>query len=82
MAKVYICGNAKMADECSDACIELLARYGAMFVISAIQRLSCMRFDDSLQLDVWGHANPLNAVTNATRSRALNELQLDWIANF
>jgi len=82
MAKVYICGNAKMADECSDVCIELLAKYGEMSVMSATQWLWSMRFDNRWQFDVWGQAKPINAVTNATKGRSLRESQVDWIANF
>jgi len=83
MAKLNICGNTKMADECSDACIELLAKYDEMSLISASQWLTSMRFDDRWQFDVWGQAIPITAVTNKIKSRrVLRESQVDWIANF
>jgi len=71
-----------MADECSDACIELLAKYDEMPMISVFQWLSSMRFDDRCQFDVWGQATPIKAVANTTKSRALRESQVGWIANF
>jgi len=81
--KVYICGNAEMADDCSDTCIDILKKYGQMSILSATQLLSSMRISNRWELDVWGQAKPHVAVKILQRPRlAVNKSQRNWISNF
>ena len=50
----YVCGDARMANECHEACVQLLRVHGDMSRVAAVQNLTKMRVDGRWQTDVWG----------------------------
>eukprot|EP00551_Chaetoceros_affinis_P008357 CAMPEP_0203670684 /NCGR_PEP_ID=MMETSP0090-20130426/6683_1 /ASSEMBLY_ACC=CAM_ASM_001088 /TAXON_ID=426623 /ORGANISM="Chaetoceros affinis, Strain CCMP159" /LENGTH=1567 /DNA_ID=CAMNT_0050535593 /DNA_START=14 /DNA_END=4717 /DNA_ORIENTATION=+ len=53
---VYICGDAQIANNCTETCIEILTSSG-MSRIAAIQYVNQMLISDRLQYDVYGTAD-------------------------
>jgi sulfite reductase alpha subunit-like flavoprotein len=50
----YVCGDARMADSCFEACVELLRKHETMSRVKAVQYLRGMRAEGRWQTDVWG----------------------------
>jgi sulfite reductase alpha subunit-like flavoprotein len=59
---VYICGAAHIANECSDKCIELIAKHANMSRINAIHYMMKLRVERRWELDVWGDVKSLHSV--------------------
>lgn len=57
----FICGDAKMADSCYEACIEVLKMYGKLSRVAAVQRLIKMRLQNRWQYDLWGITYPFSS---------------------
>ena len=56
-AHFYICGDARMAQSCNVACVEVLQKFGGMSRIAALHHMMKMRVENRWQLDVWGNAH-------------------------
>ncbi len=52
-AHFYICGDAKVARSCSEACIEILKKFGNMSRLAAAHHIMMMRIKGRWQLDVY-----------------------------
>jgi sulfite reductase alpha subunit-like flavoprotein len=50
----YVCGDAKMAEECFEACIQVLRVHDSRSRVAAVQHLKKMRSEGRWQTDVWG----------------------------
>lgn len=50
----YVCGDAKMADACFEACVAALVAHADMSRVMAVRHLHAMRAAGRWQLDVWG----------------------------
>lgn len=50
----YVCGDARMADECFEACIEVLRKHAVISRVAAVQHLRQMQLEGRWQTDVWG----------------------------
>jgi sulfite reductase alpha subunit-like flavoprotein len=50
----YICGDAKVGDECYEVCIQALRKYGNMSRFTALNHIKRMRVEDRWQFDLWG----------------------------
>ena len=50
----YVCGDARMADACYEACLGLLRTHKVMSRVSAVAHLKKMRLKGHWQSDVWG----------------------------
>ncbi|CAB9504775.1 Nitric oxide synthase [Seminavis robusta] len=50
----YVCGDARMADACFEACIGVLRVHGVMSRVAAVQYLKQMQLEGRWQTDVWG----------------------------
>ena len=50
----YVCGDARMADECFEACIEVLRKHAVISRVGAVQYLRQMQLEGRWQTDVWG----------------------------
>jgi len=53
----YVCGDARVANECYEVCISLLRRYGKMSRVGAVQHIQKMRAANRWQHDLWGTFN-------------------------
>jgi sulfite reductase alpha subunit-like flavoprotein len=53
----YICGDAKVGDECYEVCIQALRAYGKMSRVTAVNYIKRMRVEDRWQFDLWGVIN-------------------------
>ena len=49
----YVCGDARMADACFEACVQVLREYGPMSRVWAVECLKRMRLEGRWQTDVW-----------------------------
>jgi hypothetical protein len=49
-----VCGDARMADSCFEACVELLRKHQTMSRVIAVRHLRDMRVEGRWQSDVWG----------------------------
>jgi len=50
----YVCGDARMADACFEACVAVLVAHADMSRVMAVRHLHQMRAAGRWQLDVWG----------------------------
>ena len=50
----YVCGDARMANDCHEACVQLLRKHGRMSRVAAVHVLNKMRMEGRWQTDVWG----------------------------
>lgn len=50
----YICGDAKVADECYEACVHVLRTHGGMSRVGAVAHIKRMRVENRWQFDLWG----------------------------
>lgn len=50
----YVCGDAKVADSCFEACVASLVAHADMSRVIAVRHLHAMRAAGRWQLDVWG----------------------------
>jgi nitric oxide synthase oxygenase domain/subunit/sulfite reductase alpha subunit-like flavoprotein len=50
----YVCGDAKMADACFEACVDVLIAHADMSRVMAVRHIHLMRAAGRWQLDVWG----------------------------
>lgn len=70
----YVCGDAKMADECFEACISVLRNHNSMSRVAAVQHLKKMRSENRWQTDVWGvvshFAEAKKAIAQSKRTAA------------
>lgn len=59
---IYICGDAKVANDVSEICLELLRTYGSMTRVRAAQHLRLMKMQKRWQTDLWGTPKGLDNV--------------------
>jgi sulfite reductase alpha subunit-like flavoprotein len=50
----YVCGDARMAASCFEACVQVLREFGPTSRVWAVQNLTRMRLQGRWQSDVWG----------------------------
>ena len=50
----FVCGDARMADECFEACVGALKKYANMPRVVAVDHLRRMQVEGRWQTDVWG----------------------------
>lgn len=50
----YVCGDARMADACFEACIKVMREHAVMSRVAAVQYLRQMQVEGRWQTDVWG----------------------------
>ena len=50
---LYVCGDARMANSCFEASVELLRNHQAMSRVKAVKHLLDMRVEGRWQMDVW-----------------------------
>ena len=50
----YVCGDAKMADECFEACISVLRKHSVMSRVAAVEHLKRMQLEGRWHRYVWG----------------------------
>lgn len=50
----YVCGDAKIADACFEACVSVLVAHADMSRAMAVRHIHIMRASGRWQLDVWG----------------------------
>jgi len=50
----YICGDARVADFCFEACVKALRAHGNMSRVAAVQHIKQMRAQNRWQYDLWG----------------------------
>jgi sulfite reductase alpha subunit-like flavoprotein/nitric oxide synthase oxygenase domain/subunit/hemoglobin-like flavoprotein len=77
----YVCGDARMADACFEACVELLRTHQTMSRIKAVKHLRDMRVEGRWQTDVWG------IVSHFDESKKFNDAKVKkaarkWLQHF
>jgi sulfite reductase alpha subunit-like flavoprotein len=77
----YVCGDARMADSCFEACVELLRNHQTMSRVKAVKHLRDMRVEGRWQTDVWG------IVSHFDESKKFNEEKVKkaakrWLKHF
>jgi sulfite reductase alpha subunit-like flavoprotein len=50
----YVCGDARMAASCFEACVQVLREFGPTSRVWAVQNLTRLRLQGRWQSDVWG----------------------------
>jgi len=50
----YVCGDARVANECFEACVQVLRQQGKMSRVGAVQHLRQMKASNRWQNDLWG----------------------------
>lgn len=84
-AHVYICGNAGMYENCREAFIDLLKKYGNMSKVKAIQMLASLHINNRWQLHIWGKVKETDigiSLNSTLLSDKLTVPQKNWISNF
>ena len=77
----YVCGDARMADSCFEACVELLRNHQTMSRVKAVKHLRDMRVEGRWQTDVWGivsHYDESKKVVEANVKKAAKI----WLTHF
>jgi nitric oxide synthase oxygenase domain/subunit/sulfite reductase alpha subunit-like flavoprotein/hemoglobin-like flavoprotein len=77
----YVCGDARMADSCFEACVELLRNHQTMSRVRAVKHLRDMRVAGRWQTDVWGivsHYDESKKVVEANVKKAAKI----WLTHF
>lgn len=77
----YICGNAKVADACYEACVRILRQYGKMSRVGAVQHLRKMRANNRWQYDLWGVFSGFQQTTLDPRSKQIFAAK-KWLLSF
>ena len=66
-ACIYICGDAKVANGCFEACVEVLNKYGNLSRITAVMHIKKMRSQNRWQYDLWGSVSQFNEIKEKKR---------------
>jgi hypothetical protein len=74
-------GDARMAEGCYTACVNLLRRYNSISRVIAVQHLKGMRTAGRWQSDVWGIVSHFEAAQKAVARDKLMAAKL-WLTNF
>ena len=78
---VYICGDARVANGCYEACIKVLTRYGHMSRVTAVMRIKKMRFQKRWQYDLWGSVSQFNEIKEQ-KERNISLAPSEWLKKF
>jgi len=78
----YVCGDARMGDECYEAFVNVLRKFCKMSRIQAVNHLKRMRVEERWQYDLWGVSTAMDESYAASKeltrkkraSRAMNWL--------
>ncbi len=68
----YICGDAQIADSCTNTCIEILTTNEGMSRVAAKQYVNQMLISDRLQYDVYGTANLYDVLKEQDHDRGMS----------
>jgi sulfite reductase alpha subunit-like flavoprotein len=77
----YICGDAKMADDCYEVCVETLRKHNSMSRVSAVQHLKRMRAEERWQMDLWGLVRQFKE-SRDTVARMKKKAAQVWLCRF
>lgn len=78
---LYVCGDARMADGCFEAAVELLCAHAGKSRVAAVHHLQVMRMEDRWQLDVWGIISHFSESRETIRSRKRQAARV-WMKRF
>lgn len=76
----FICGDAKVGDNCYEVCIQVLRIYGNMSKVGGVTHINRMRVENRWQFDRWGVINFVEAkrqIKKEKERRAAN-----WLKSF
>lgn len=77
----YICGDAKMADECYEVCIETLRKHNSVSRVAAVQHLKRMRAEERWQMDLWGLVHQFQESRDAVAKMKKKAAKV-WLSRF
>lgn len=77
----YICGDARMAEGCFEACIKVLRRNGGMSRVSAVRHIKRLRAEGRWQTDVWGIVSNQEEAKKAVE-KSRRAAAAAWMATF
>jgi len=74
----YVCGDARMANSCFEACVQILQRHGPMSRVLAVQHLKATRLEGRWQADVWGIVSHFEEAKKSVQKRKRAAAQM-WL---
>ncbi|KAL7542616.1 hypothetical protein ACHAXR_011933 [Thalassiosira sp. AJA248-18] len=77
-ACIYICGDAKVANGCYEACVDVLNTHGRMSRIRAINLIKKMRSEGRWQYDLWGSVSQFNEIKDK-EEKAVGVAPSKWL---
>lgn len=77
----YVCGDARMADSCFEACVELLRKHQTMSRVKAVKHLRDMRVEGRWQTDVWGIVSHYEESKKVVEENVKKAAKL-WLTHF
>lgn len=75
----YVCGDARMADECYEACVEVLRKHAVISRVAAVQHIRQMAFEGRWQTDVWGIVSHFEDAKKSIEKKKRQRAKL-WLA--
>jgi sulfite reductase alpha subunit-like flavoprotein/nitric oxide synthase oxygenase domain/subunit/hemoglobin-like flavoprotein len=79
-ANYFVCGDARMADECFEACIEVLRTHAVMSRVAAVHFLKQMQMEGRWQTDVWGIVSHFESSKKSIEEQKQMRAKL-WLAS-
>lgn len=77
----YICGDAKVGDECYEACVNILRMHGDMSRVGAVAHIKRMRVENRWQYDLWGIITHFVDSKRRVKNKA-QQRSSDWLKSF
>ena len=77
----YICGDAKVGDECYEACVNVLRMHGDMSRVGAAAHIKRMRVENRWQFDLWGIISHFIEAKRQVK-KAHKQRSSEWLKSF
>lgn len=82
-ARVYICGDAKIANACFEVCVDVLREHGKMSRMSAVTQIKKLRSQKRWQYDLWGSVHQFTEIKEQeVKDRSHATATSSWLKSF